>query len=235
MQNSKNDRNFKEGGPDPGHLISMAWVCDARKVTQEQLQNTLRMLIVARTGNAENLENVDWFTLNHARLLMGYSEIILNALHLNNEWALRVGVGVHDVGKMTIPTRIWMKNGSLTGIERRYAQQHVENGYRLLKKYHAGEDIAQIALLHHERMDGHGYPNGLNRHEIPMAAKVAAVIDVFDALISPRRYKTAWGTRAVADYLEIHRDGRFDANVVDAVVDHMGTLLELRARRANLG
>lgn len=212
----------------------MAWVCDGREVSQDQLHNTLSILLEPDVGESGCVDDVDWFTLNHTRLLMDYTEIILNALRIDNDWSLRVGVGLHDVGKMTVPARIWLKEGSLTGVERAHAEKHVKNGYELLKKFRAGDDIAKIALLHHERLDGQGYPNGLVQNEIPIAAKVAAVIDVFDALISPRHYKQAWGTRAVIDYLEIHRNEWFDASVVDALVDHIDALLELHTHRTKL-
>ncbi|MDJ0957781.1 MAG: HD domain-containing phosphohydrolase [Arenicellales bacterium] len=215
------------------HEKSMAWVCDGREISEQQLQNTLSVLLELRAGEKEQ-ENVDWFTLSHARLLMDYTDIILSALRVDKDWSLKVGVGLHDVGKMTVPAHIWLKGTSLTGIERAYAEKHAKNGYELLKKNKAGEDIARIALLHHERLDGHGYPKGLVKDEIPLAARVASVIDVFDALVSPRHYKEAWGLRAVVDYLEIHRNGWFDANVVDALVDNVDVLLKLRTHRTKL-
>ena len=217
------------------HAKSMAWVCDGREVSEQQLQKTLSVLLTSQadaTGDEE--DSVDWFTLNHARLLMDYTEIILDALRVDNDWSLKVGVGLHDVGKMTVPAHIWLKEGALTGVERTHAEMHAKNGYELLKKNKVDEDIAQIALLHHERLDGHGYPKGLVKDEIPLAAKVASVIDVFDALVSPRHYKEAWGLRAVVDYMEIHRNEWFDANVVDALVDNIDALLKLRTQRTKL-
>ena len=216
------------------HANSMAWVCDGREVSQEQLRNTLSVLLQPGADEIENPERVDWFTMNHVRLLMDYTEVILDALRADNDLPTKLGVGLHDVGKMTVPAYIWLKEGSLTGMERAYAEKHAKNGYELLKKNKAGENVARIALLHHERLDGYGYPKGLVKNEIPLAAKVAAVIDVFDALVSPRHYKEAWGLRAVIDYLEIHRNGWFDANVVDALVDNVDALLNLRSKRTKL-
>ena len=216
------------------HARSMAWVCDEREVSEKQLQNTLSVLLTLEEDTLEDEDSVDWFTLNHARLLMDYAEIILSALRMGKDWPLKVGVGLHDVGKMTVPAQIWLKDGALTGVERAHAEKHAKNGYELLKKNKAGEDIARIALLHHERLDGHGYPKGLVKDEIPLAARIAAVVDVFDALVSPRHYKEAWGLRAVIDYLEIHRNEWFDANVVDALVDNVDALLKLRTHRTKL-
>jgi putative two-component system response regulator len=134
---------------------------------------------------------------------------------------LRIASPLHDVGKVGIPDGILLKPGPLTESERRVMERHTEIGYRMLEG--SGEELlelaAALALTHHERFDGNGYPRGCKGDEIPIEGRIAAVADVFDALTSERVYRPAHG---FDDALEIMRSGRgtqFDPELLDLFLD----------------
>ncbi|MDP2182023.1 MAG: response regulator [Actinomycetota bacterium] len=149
-----------------------------------------------------------------------------------NDMVLRAAP-MHDVGKIGIPDAVLLKPGKLNTEEWRIMQTHVEIGVNLL----SGSDsellqLAEtIAGTHHERWDGAGYPNGLAGKTIPLAGRIAAVADVFDAVCSKRPYKEAMTPEDAFTLIVSESDGQFDPEVVDAFVaardDIMDTLLEL--------
>ena len=125
---------------------------------------------------------------------------------------------MHDVGKIAIPDRILLKPGKLEPDEWEIMKSHAAVGAELLAGSRSpvvqlGE---QIALTHHERWDGSGYPRGLRGEEIPFSARVVAVCDVFDALISDRPYKQAWSVDRALEELQTERGGHFEPRLVDA-------------------
>ena len=104
---------------------------------------------------------------------------------------LREAARLHDVGKIGVPDRILLKPGPLNDAERRLMQSHVEIGCRIVGRMPSLQKAAELIRFHHERFDGTGYPRGLKGDEIPLAAKVFAVADVFDALTNDRPYRLA--------------------------------------------
>jgi two-component system response regulator RpfG len=125
---------------------------------------------------------------------------------------------MHDIGKIGIPDAILRKEGPLTPSETELMRTHPRIGYDILKgspsKYLSMGAI--IALGHHEKYDGSGYPNGLHGEDIPVVARVVAIADVFDALVSERPYKRAWSVPEAIDYLKCQRGRHFDRLCVDA-------------------
>ncbi len=117
---------------------------------------------------------------------------------------LEVAAPMHDIGKIGIPDSVLLKEGPLTPSEQEMMRTHPRIGYDILKgspsKYLSMGAI--IALGHHEKYDGTGYPNGLHGEDIPIVARVVAVADVFDALVSERPYKHAWPMEEGIDYLK---------------------------------
>ena len=120
---------------------------------------------------------------------------------------LEVAAPMHDIGKIGIPDAILLKEGPLTKPEDEVMRTHPRIGYDILKgspsKYLSMGAI--IALGHHEKFDGSGYPNGLHGDDIPLVARIVAVADVFDALVSERPYKHAWPVAEGIDYLKAQR------------------------------
>jgi hypothetical protein len=124
----------------------------------------------------------------------------------------------HDIGKVGIPDAILLKPGALTPGERRTMQGHAAIGASMLAGSSAPllQLAEQIARTHHERWDGSGYPSGLRGEQIPLAGRICAVADVFDALVSPRPYKRAWTLDEAVAELRAQRGRDFDPALVDA-------------------
>ena len=134
---------------------------------------------------------------------------------------------LHDIGKIAIPDAILLKPGPLTADERARMQQHTVIGARLLG---AGRSpvmqlAAEVALSHHERWDGGGYPYGLAGPDIPLAGRIVAVADVFDALTHARPYKAAWPVARAARTVIAGRGTAFDPAVVAAFCELRHTAL----------
>ncbi|MBK6804648.1 MAG: response regulator [Betaproteobacteria bacterium] len=162
----------------------------------------------------------DKTTGNHLMRMARYSALIGTNLGLGAETAhvLEVAAPMHDIGKIGIPDAILLKDGPLSRGEDDTMRTHPRIGYDILKgspsKYLSMGAI--IALGHHEKFDGSGYPNGLHGDDIPLVARIVAVADVFDALVSERPYKHAWPVGEGIDYLKAQRGRHFDPRCVDA-------------------
>jgi PAS domain S-box-containing protein len=128
---------------------------------------------------------------------------------------LRRGALLHDIGKMGIPDSILLKPGPLSADEWVTMRQHPQYAYELLSGISYLEPAMEIPFAHHERWDGSGYPRGLKGDDIPLAARIFAVVDVWDALTSDRPYRPAWPGQAVRDYIKEHAGRMFDPRVVD--------------------
>jgi HD-GYP domain-containing protein (c-di-GMP phosphodiesterase class II) len=146
---------------------------------------------------------------------------------------------LHDIGKVGISDRILLKTGPLTVEERADMQRHPVIGAQVLMAVAErlgieGERLLahgmDIALYHHERYDGGGYPNGLVGKAIPLSARIVAVADVFDALTSERPYKPAWSEADALDYLRAETGSFFDPEVIDAFLSVMEEIRETRKR-----
>jgi HD-GYP domain-containing protein (c-di-GMP phosphodiesterase class II) len=132
--------------------------------------------------------------------------------------SIRAASKLHDIGKVAIPDRILLKPGPLTPAEREIMQRHTVVGYELLADSGDGmlDLAASIALSHHERWDGTGYPQGLRGEEIPLEVRIAAIADVFDALRRPRAYRDGIETDAAVKIVLESCGTHFDPAVVDA-------------------
>ena len=127
---------------------------------------------------------------------------------------IRRGALLHDIGKMGIPDAILLKPGLLTDEERAIMQTHPKMAYDMLKSIEFLRPALEIPHLHHEKWDGTGYPYGLKGEEIPLPARLFAVIDVFDALTSDRPYRPAWPKEKTLAYLQEQSGKHFDPEVV---------------------
>jgi len=162
----------------------------------------------------------DKTTGNHLIRMARYSALCAHNLGLGPEMAhvIEVAAPMHDIGKIGIPDSVLIKEGPLSPAEQDVMRTHPRIGYDILKgspsKYLSMGSI--IALGHHEKYDGTGYPNGLHGDDIPIVARVVAVADVFDALVSERPYKRAWPLSEGIDFLKSQRGRHFDPKCVDA-------------------
>jgi len=145
---------------------------------------------------------------------------------------IELAAPLHDIGKIAIPDSLLMKPGPLDDDERKRMQQHPSIGYQLLEDSHNRfiQIGARIALHHHERYDGSGYPHGLAGKDIPLEARIVTVADVFDALISPRPYKRAWSVEEALDYIREQSGKMLDPDCVQALVGNLPRLYEICER-----
>jgi diguanylate cyclase (GGDEF)-like protein len=183
-----------------------------------QAETIRRLAFAAEFRNAE--------TGRHTERMSRYCELLARKLELDDERCelIRLASALHDVGKIAIPDRILLKPSSLTESERRVMERHAEIGHRLLANSSSEllDVAAMIALTHHERVDGTGYPRGLAGEEIPLEGRIASVADVFDAITSNRVYRPAL---SLDEAIEVMREGRgmqFDPLVLDLFLAELG-------------
>lgn len=129
---------------------------------------------------------------------------------------------LHDIGKMGIPDAVLMKREVLTADEKKIMEMHPVLAYELLSPIPFLKDALEIPYCHHEKWNGTGYPRGLMGGEIPLAARLFSVADVYDALSSDRPYRRSWPKPKVIDYLIEERNKYFDPQAVDKFVDMVG-------------
>lgn len=129
---------------------------------------------------------------------------------------IRRGALLHDIGKIAIPDRILLKPDKLTSEEWEPMRQHPVYAYETLFSIPYLRPALDIPYCHHERWDGSGYPRGLREEKIPVAARIFAVVDVWDALTSDRPYRKAWPEQKVIEYLHSQSGKKFDPRVVEA-------------------
>lgn len=124
---------------------------------------------------------------------------------------------MHDIGKVAIPDSILLKEGKLTPTEWEVMKSHARAGYEILKESDSPviKCGAEIALAHHEKWDGSGYPQGIKGKDIPLTGRICALTDVFDALVSTRPYKKAWPLNEVLETLKKGKGQHFDPALVD--------------------
>jgi putative nucleotidyltransferase with HDIG domain len=135
---------------------------------------------------------------------------------------VRRGALLHDIGKMVVPDAVLNKPGPLDDEEWVVMRKHPEYAHEFLSRIEYLRPALDIPCSHHERWDGTGYPNRLSGEQIPLAARVFAVIDVYDALTSDRPYRDAWTQEAALNYLRANAGTQFDPRVVELFLSRMG-------------
>ncbi len=145
---------------------------------------------------------------------------------------IEMAAPLHDIGKIAIPDEVLMKPGPLDDQQLNIMRRHPRIGYELLSgsQNRFIQTGAIIALRHHERFDGSGYPDGLSGSTIPLEARIVAVADVFDALISPRPYKGPWTVDSALDYLVEQSGKLFDPQCVRALTNNRARLDDICQR-----
>jgi len=173
-------------------------------------------------------------TANHVRRVAEYSWILARALGASSEEAniLRLASPMHDIGKIGIPDLILNKPGKLTTEEFEVIKTHTEIGYEVLKQSSRRimKTAATIALQHHERWDGNGYPYGIKGEEIDLFSRITSVCDVYDALSHKRIYKDAWPEEEVHEYFKSMRSEMFDPKIVDKLFEHIDEIISIKEK-----
>jgi len=190
-------------------------VKSATKEIRDREKETL--LRLARAGEFKDLD-----TGLHLHRMAEYSRAIAEAIGFSEEdaSAIELAAPLHDLGKIGIPDSILMKKGPLDAEEMTIMKTHTQIGYDILQNSPSKylQMGGEIALAHHERFDGSGYPNGLKGNEIPLSARIVAIADVLDALTSVRPYKGAWSFDKAFTYLEEESGKHFDPELMSVVV-----------------
>jgi len=168
-------------------------------------------------------------TSDHSDRVMRMSEGLARLAGVQGEALqnLKLGALLHDIGKLAIPDAILTKPGKLDEQQTAIMRRHPQIGHDLLDQVDSLRAAADIPYAHHERWDGSGYPRGLRGEEIPLAARIFSVVDVWDALIYPRVYKPAWPEHEVLAYLGNAAGGQFDPGLVALFLAHYDALKQL--------
>lgn len=190
-------------------IVSLATIIEGRdQITGDHIKNTANYVkFIIEKLNENNILNDE--------LTKEYSQLIIDVAPL------------HDIGKVKIPDSILCKNGKLTDEEYKEMKKHPEYGYEMLNKFVSTQnnqeylDVAKdICLYHHERYDGLGYPKGLKKTEIPLSARIMAVADVLDALLSKRQYKEAFSFEKTYCILENESGKQFDPIILSQLLNN---------------
>lgn len=225
-------KRFIAIGSQRKHLEHQATVYDSaiRYMSEEMDSRELETIFCL----AKAAEYRDPETGGHIMRMAHYSRLIAKQLGLPEpeQEMIFTAAPMHDVGKVGIPDAILLKPGRLNDQEMNVMRTHTTIGHGILVNGHSPslQVAAEIALTHHEKFDGSGYPNGLVGEEIPIFGRIVAVADVFDALTSTRPYKTGWPVEEAKFFLIAHTGTHFDPLCVDAFMDAWGEVMEVRER-----
>jgi len=212
-------------------LASMAGIAIQNAQLNQEIRNA-HLDTILRLGIAAEYRDKE--TANHIRRMARYSLLIAESLGWNKETCERLlyAAPMHDVGKLGIPDEILHKPGVLTTDERETMQKHTLIGANILHHSRAEELVLSklIALTHHEKWDGSGYPQGLKQKEIPIEGRIAAITDVFDALSSRRCYKEPFPEEKVIEIMK-HDSGRhFDPELTELFLSKIVEIRSIQIR-----
>ena len=193
------------------------------KIRNREKETLLRL---AKAG-----EYRDEGTGNHVLRMARYCRVIAEQLELTRTDCeeIELAAPMHDIGKIGISDNILLKPGMLTLEERKIMQTHTIIGHEILKDSPSRylQLGAVIAMTHHEKFDGTGYPEGLVGNEIPLAARIVSVADVYDALTTKRPYKSPWSCVNAVDYIKKQSGHHFDPDCVQALICQLHVIREI--------
>jgi putative two-component system response regulator len=185
--------------------------------------------IIERLTIAASYKDSD--TAKHTRRVGAFSEAIASAYGLDPEYCrdIRLASPMHDIGKVGIPDAILLKRGKLTEREFAEMQHHTLVGRSILQESNCSllQLAAEIAATHHERWDGQGYPNRLSGNDIPLAGRIVALADNFDALTTARPYKEAWSVERTVEHIQKRGGSQFDPACVSAFLKALPTMMRI--------
>jgi putative nucleotidyltransferase with HDIG domain len=176
---------------------------------------------------ANAVEAKDAYTSGHSSRVMQYSELIANEMPEIEGESLRIAALLHDIGKIGIPESILNKSGTLTKDEFEQIKDHPKRGYEILRDSKYLSEIRSIILEHHERMDGLGYPQALKGSEIKLEARILAVADTFDAIVSDRSYRKGRTLNEAFDILKEVSGSQLDGYLVEVFLEKKNEIFEI--------
>ncbi len=205
-------------------FVKVAEDITERKRMEGELDKTLKKLRRALRGTVHSLaaavEMRDPYTSGHQRRVADLARAIATEMGLPGEQidGIRMAGLIHDIGKIAIPAEILSKPGRLSDVEFSVIKTHPQVGYDILKEVEFPWPVAQVVLQHQERMNGSGYPSGISGDEILLEARILAVADVVEAMLSHRPYHPALGLDKALGEISGNRGVLYDADVVDACI-----------------
>ena len=203
-------------------------------VRLDELRET-RLQIVQRLGRAAEYKDNE--TGMHVIRMSHFAQRLALAAGYSPAWAedLLNASPMHDVGKIGIPDAVLRKPGPLDADEWTTMRRHPAIGAEIIGEHPSGvlHMAREIALAHHEKWDGSGYPLGLAGEAIPLSARIVAIADVFDALTTRRPYKEPWPVQEAMDHIAAQSGRHFDPRLVELFAPLLPQLLEIRARWAD--
>ncbi len=209
------------------------WLHGELAAAQQQAIEELRL---SRQETVERLTKAielhDLSTGKHVDQMARVAAFLGGLLGLDSERVhlMQLAAPMHDVGKIATPSEILRKPGPLTSEEREEMKRHTTIGHEILANSESEllHLAAIIALTHHERYDGSGYPQGLAGDEIPLEGRITAVADVFDALLSDRHYRSALTVEEAVEVMKAGRGSQFSPRLVDLLLAHLDEALSVR-------
>lgn len=200
---------------------------EVEKATKDLIESEHESLIVL----GKTAEYKDPETASHVARVANYTKILAKAYGLNKELQdiLYYASPFHDIGKVGIADSVLLKPAKLTDEEFEVMKTHAQIGYNILKdtKSKYLKSGANIALTHHEKYNGKGYPNNIKGEDIPIEGRIVAIADVFDALVSIRPYKKAWSFEDAIALLQKESGEHFDPKLVSLFIDNIDAIKEV--------
>lgn len=202
-------------------------------VRAEELKHT-RLQVIQRLGRAAEYKDNE--TGLHVMRMSHYAQVLAGAYGLSEQHSedLLHAAPMHDIGKIGIADSILLKPGKLTADEYREMQKHPLIGAEIIGECDSEllKMAKVVALYHHEKWDGTGYPHGLAGEAIPLAARIVAVSDVFDALTSTRPYKQAWSIEDTMAHMQAQKGRHFEPRLVELLAQNLPAILAIKQRWA---
>jgi PAS domain S-box-containing protein/putative nucleotidyltransferase with HDIG domain len=203
--------------------VDLAFAISVQRTRSDQKETAAKLersLISGLEAIAYTLEIRDPYTAGHQQRVALLASALARKLGLDEfeVEGIRLAASVHDIGKIQVPLEILTKPKRLTRIEYDFIKSHAEAGYEILKGIQFPWPIAELVRQHHERIDGSGYPQGLRGDDILLGARILAVADVVESMVSHRPYRPALGVEAALAELEQGKGKKYDTTVADKCI-----------------
>ncbi len=194
--------------------------------------NSTRLEIIQRLGRAAEYKDNE--TGHHIMRISHYCRLLAEKYGLDQDTCELIfqASPMHDIGKIGIPDHILLKPGKLSPAEWKVMQSHTEIGAEIIG-HHASRLLQYariIALSHHEKWDGTGYPKALSGEDIPLLGRIVAISDVYDALITERVYKKAWPVKKAVAYIQEQAGAHFDPRLVDCFMAQLSEIKQIKSQ-----